>query len=220
MVKRRRFFLTPLFFFTLVSLVLIPATARLPSFTGNHNIDNTTPYVDRRVTITIYIDIHDPDSQEIPFGTLSMYLFWSRDLVSWVSESMTPENEETYKGVIPTQDGSDNVRYNDGEGKCYWFIRMTNDAYETDTYYSSQSPNEEIFYTDPWADDSTDTEPIENGSIQLPLLEIPFAIIKTIFDPTADPFVRIVLILLAVAIIFVIASGGRGFSMLRGLFRK
>lgn len=220
MVNRRRFFLTLFLFFTLVSLFSTPVLARIPEFTGNYNIDNKTPYINRRVTITIYINIHDPDGQEIPFGTLFMYLFWSRDKSTWVSEDMTPESVETYKGVIPTQDGSDNVRYNYGEGKLYWFIRMTNDAYETDTFYSSQSPNEEIFVIDPNSGLEPPSTEVDNGSIELPLLEIPAQIIRTIFDPTADPFVRIVLVLLVVAIVFVIASGGKGFGMLRGLFRK
>ena len=219
-MNRKVFFTTSLFLFTLVSMSLIPATARIPSFTGNHNIDNTSPMINRRVTITIYIDIHDPDGQTIPYGTLFMYLFWSRDKSTWVSEDMTPQDVETYTGIIPTQDGSDNYYYDDGEGPMYWFIRMRNDAYETDTYFSSQSPNAEITYIDPWATQTTEIDTNETEAIELPFIEIPAQIVRTIFDPTANPFVRIVLVILVLAIVFVIASRGKGLGFLKGLFRK
>ncbi len=220
MVKKIAISILSLFFLTLVSPLSL-ATARLPVFTGNYSINNTLPTVDRSVSVTVDINIYDPDGQQIPFGILTLYLYWSRDKTTWVSTDMEPLDEQTYKGIIPAQDGSYNVRYDDGAGPCYWFVRMKNDANDQSTFFTSLQPNDDITYVDPWATPETTPanvtgEPIVVGD----LLGAPLAIFQTIFDPTADPFVRIVLISLIVIIVFIIASRGRGLGALNWLFKR
>lgn len=220
MVKKIATSILFLFFFTLVSPLCL-VTARIPVFTGNYSINNLTPTVDRSVTVTVDINIYDPDGQVIPFGILTLYLYWSRDKVSWVSVDMEPVDEQTYKGVIPAQDGSYNIRYDDGAGLCYWFVRMKNDANEQDTFYTSQQPNDEIMYIDPWATTTTVTEELDEGPIIIEnLIDVPFAIVRTLLDPSANPFVRITLIVIMSVIVFIIASRGRGLGALSWLFKR
>jgi len=212
-------------FFLLISLFSTQiVNARLPTFTGNYVISDYYPTVDRRVTITVYVNIYDPDGQQIPFITLNVYLIWSRDASVWHSVTMTTTTFEVFTGDIPAQDGSDNKLYNYGEGRLYWYALMRNEANEEDTLFSASDPNTEVYYSDPWASETTsptgDTSPTQNAGIFEPI----FSVFNAFIDPTTNPFVRLTLVAIVGLIVFILASRGRGLGFvtksLSGLFKK
>lgn len=216
--------LLSLFLFFIISIPsAILVKADLPEFTGQFVISNTEPTIDRSVTITVYVNIYRHDGTQIPFITLDVYLMWSRDKTSWYSVTMETTNFNVFVGDIPAQDGSDNKMYNYGEGRCYWYALMRNEANEETTLFTSLNPNQEIFFDDPYVDLPTTTiepeTPEDEGGLLQPLEDIVGAFI----DPTTNPFVRIILVAIVGLIVFLLASRGRGLGFIKralsGLFR-
>lgn len=218
--------LPTLFFFFLMIILLLPfisVKASLPSFAGEYLISNKTPTVDRTTTVTVFINIYDTYGTVIPYGTLSMFLFWSRDKVEWVEATMTASAIETYYMDIPAQDGSDNRQYDDGEGPLYWYIMMENNHNEKDYFFDADSPNGEIFFDNPWAEDTTAVNGENGGDQPFSLFESALDIVEGFFDPSTSPIVKISLLLVVGIIVFILASGGRGMgwlsNALRGIIR-
>lgn len=212
-----------LFFFAFSVPSLLLVQARLPEFTGQYLIDNMTPRVSNQVTITVFVNIYDPDGQQIPFGALSMFLMWSRDQISWKSVSMTTLDFQTFTGVLPKQDGTENRHYDYGAGPMYWYCLMRNDRNEESTFFTTALPNSEIVYEDPWATTTVAVEG-QNGVEQPPTIFDPiFSVIGSLLDPATDPFVRISLISVIGIVVFLLASRGQGLGFLsrtlRGLFK-
>lgn len=203
----------------LLITVITPSTATvslLPVFTG-YLIENTDPLVSRSVTVTVFIDIHDTEDNDQSgyWGTLTLLLYWSRDRSSWVSITMSVMDAETYQGVIPSQDGLDNRYYDQGEGWCYWFVRMRNSLNEEETLFTAQEPNGEIYFRDPFATSSTSTADVPAAQpFSIPVID---DVLKSI---SSNPDLQIAVVVIAGIIIFLLATGGRGFMFLRVLFRR
>jgi len=212
-------------FFLLISLNSTQTvTARLPEFTGNFVVSDYSPYVDRTVTITVYVNIYDPDGQQIPFISLNVYLMWSRDSSTWYSVTMTTTTFQVFTGDIPAQDGSDNKIYNAGAGTLYWYALMRNEANEEDTFYSPSSPNSDITYLSTYTGGETTTETTTEPAGDAGVLQPVFDILSAFVDPTTDPFVRLVLIGVVGMIVFLLTSKGKGLESVKGvmsgLFKK
>jgi len=199
-------------------------TARLPEFTGSFVVSDYNPYVDRKVTITVYVNIYDPDGQQIPFISLNVYLMWSRDASTWYSVTMTTTTFQVFTGDIPKQDGSENKIYNAGAGTLYWYALMRNEASEEATLFSPISPNSEITYLNTYTGGETTTETITEPAGDAGVLQPVFDILSAFVDPTTDPFVRIVLIAIVGIIVFGITSKGKGLGFIKnglsGMFKK
>lgn len=212
-------------FFILITVVSVPvftATALLPRFT-NHLISAKTPYVNQSPRVTVFISFTDEHGNDISglIGSITLYLFWSRDESNWYSITMSVSGTETYYSDIPAQDGSDNWLYDDGAGPCYWYVKIENNKDEENFYYSPEWPNGEIYFFSTEGETTTVVSPEENVTDNIPpLVEIPLAIITELFDPAGNPFVKGVVILITAVIVFIWATKGKGFVFLRGLFGK
>lgn len=87
-----------------------------------------------------------------------MTLFWSRDKVSYNSESMALlSGNNVYRTTVPAQDGSDNLFYKGGAGEFYWYIRLASDVEEEAFLFSASNPNDEIYFLPLGSEETTDT---------------------------------------------------------------
>ena len=134
---------------------------------------------------------------------------------------MSVSGIDTYYAEIPAQDGSDNWQYDEGAGVCYWYVKIENNKDEQNFYYSSDYSNSEIYFFNIGGETEITTTPQENITDNIPpLVEIPLAIITELFDPTGNPFVKGVVIMIIVVIVYMWSTRGMGFKFLSGLFRK
>ncbi|MFW9992028.1 MAG: hypothetical protein ACFFD4_08190 [Candidatus Odinarchaeota archaeon] len=195
------------------SIPISSTTALLPTFTG-YVIDNKDPLTSRSVAVTVFIDIYadDGNDQSGYWGTLTLYLYWSRDKQSWFSVTASATDAETYLATIPAQDGSDNRYYADGAGILYWYIRMVNSLNQEDFYFSQDDPNSEITFHE--LGESTDTSTTTPVQFQAIPLE------QQLFNIINDPLAPVVVLFIAFVLVFLIASRGYGTGIFRVLFRR
>ena len=196
-----------------------PATAStslLPVFTG-YLIENTDPLVSNPVTVTVFIDIHDTENNDQSgyWSVLTLYLYWSRDKLSWFSVTASVTDTETYTATIPAQDGSDNRYFDKGAGPCYWFIRMINSLEEEDTLFTATTPNSEITFHD--LSGSSTTLPV---TVTVQEFTTGNFVENILFSVTSDPLAQFLVVVIAGIMIYLLATEGRGFNFLRGFFKR
>jgi hypothetical protein len=218
--------LVPLFsfllLFILLSVPIFTVSGLLPRFTG-HIIGAKTPYINQSPRVTVFISFTDDNGNDISglIGSITLDFFWSRDKTSWYSITMSAQGTDTYYADIPSQDGLDNWQFDEGAGPCYWYVRIENNKNEVDFYYSSENPNDEIYFYD-IGQTTVVIEPEDNktGAKVSPLAEIPLAVIQELFDPTGNIFVKITVIVIALIAVYIWATRGKGFKFIQGLFKR
>lgn len=223
--------LTPILLATIVFSLLSPVLevqALLPTFLY-YNISVTAPDISQEVAITIELDFITDEGEDISslVGPLTVQLLWTRDKVSWVTDSMSLiAGNNIYRAIIPRQDGYANSRYDFGSGPCYWYVKIENNMGESDTFFSQSDPNDEIYFLDYGAGETVvigETEPTP----ALPDLGKAFdQLLTDVFgaNPLDDPYVRIILLIMVAVVVLIIATrgiGGERFNRFIGrLFRK
>lgn len=208
--------LTPLFFLLLMLISNVSlAGAVLPLF-SSHEVGYNTPFVDESTTVTVTFNFLLPEIGDVSslVGTLSVQLFWSRDLSTWhvITMALISGNNK-YRATIPAQDGSDNHLYDYGDGTLFFYIRLRDTTTgEEDYLFSQADPSSEIVFL-PLP--SVTTSGIEETVTVIPSPNPVGQVVEDIFknivgrDVASDPlFQSIVIIIFGILVAGVLFTGG------------
>jgi hypothetical protein len=172
--------------------------------------------VDESTEVTVYLNFILPYEGDVSdqIDSLSIQLFWSRDKESWVGESMAlMSGNNVYRATIPRQDGKGNWYYDYGDGPCYWYIKMRNDATEEEEHlFTQENPNSEIYFVSLGKTVEETTTPIDTPEVINPvgeLVEGVDQILSSVFgeDVIRSPIFQFIIVLMAgIAVALLVAA--------------
>lgn len=172
------------------------------------------PSVEDSTTVTVFLNFILPEEGDISamVGTLTVQLFWSRDKVSYVGESMAlVSGNDVYRGTILRQDGKGNYLYDDGIGVCYWYIKISNNAQEESFLFTSTNPNDEIYFFGVSGETITPIETVTES--ESPIFAPLANVIEKVFAPLGsvaeDPLFQVIILIFAGITLSLIIFGSR-----------
>jgi len=190
---------TILFFIILLSVSNVEANALAPPITG-YNLSTTRPLTSNHLIILITFALTDPTGNLIyDTNGLQGHIYWSRDKINYNSVAMTLVATQQMEGLLPTQDGSDNVEYDYGIGVLFWYIVLSNHRSETSYLpFTALNPNSEVTYVSNVIPTGTTTDTVVNQPV---VVDVPlFAVLGDI----ADQIFKSQELTLGVALLFIV----------------
>jgi len=209
---------TIIFFIILLSVSNVEANALAPPITG-YNLSTTRPLTSNHLIILITFALTD-STGDLIYDTMGLQgqVYWSRDKINYNSVAMTLVATQQMEGLLPTQDGSDNVEYDYGIGDLYWYVILSNHRSEVSYLYTALNPNSEVTYVSNVIPTGTNTDTTPNQPV---VVDVPlFAVLGDI----ADQIFKSQELTLGFALLFIVflsvyLGGGKKKKKKKGLIR-